>query len=596
MMGFRKWFILTLGCAIIVVPHSIHACGLPLPPAKMKRELLLAPIGDERYEAIHRSLFHATPDSLHDFFRYLNENLPEYPDLQKVADIAYSWDYLSPFIKQDPALLQYINPKAKDYHKLAALALKHNAEVISYIDPEQLTNKRLLELLIQHVDTKSHIRENATDWPVGSFLTYNQTYQSLRELYAPFYEAVRAGKASEISDLIVQGGLNPDLPTFTCIFPLDVAIANEDILSVTALIEHGASPQIDTLMKVVNSKDKALFKLLLEATKQEGATVSTGRLLTEAVIQGDLELVKLLVDEGADIKQRDNFGRTLLHEAAYHGHPEVASYLISEGVDIAAVDRFTYNGTALTAAVSNPYKDNVAIVKQLIEAGFNPQKHVPEAVLFAVYYRHLDTVKTLLRAGVNIDTIVKTVRTAPYLESKTPLHIAIERNDTAMVNFLIEQGASETILDSKGRPPLHIAVLDQRPDIVKAFTEFDVNLNIRDNQGRTALHLALQSGYVDNDTLQLMMEYGARPAYYQGGNLGYVEGNLAESMQTIVRMLLESGANLNEIDKAGKTPLDYVLREAGEIPAATDQEQNPATNGTAPQQGYGAPGGPSLTY
>ncbi|XP_026160295.1 protein phosphatase 1 regulatory subunit 27b [Mastacembelus armatus] len=53
----------------------------------------------------------------------------------------------------------------------------------------------------------------------------------------------------------------------------------------------------------------------------------------EAVLTGNLECVKLLVQYGADIHQRDEEGWTPLHMACSDGFPQIAGYLLSLGAD-----------------------------------------------------------------------------------------------------------------------------------------------------------------------------------------------------------------------------------------------------------------------
>ncbi|XP_020778326.1 protein phosphatase 1 regulatory subunit 27 [Boleophthalmus pectinirostris] len=53
--------------------------------------------------------------------------------------------------------------------------------------------------------------------------------------------------------------------------------------------------------------------------------------LHEAVLTGNLEVVKLLVKYGADVHQRDEDGWTPLHMACSDGYPEIARYLLAMG-------------------------------------------------------------------------------------------------------------------------------------------------------------------------------------------------------------------------------------------------------------------------
>ena len=49
--------------------------------------------------------------------------------------------------------------------------------------------------------------------------------------------------------------------------------------------------------------------------------------------KGYLEIVKLLIDSGADINVKDKKGRTALRYAVKNGHLEVVKYLIDKGAD-----------------------------------------------------------------------------------------------------------------------------------------------------------------------------------------------------------------------------------------------------------------------
>uniref|UniRef100_A0A672FE66 Uncharacterized protein n=1 Tax=Salarias fasciatus TaxID=181472 RepID=A0A672FE66_SALFA len=55
--------------------------------------------------------------------------------------------------------------------------------------------------------------------------------------------------------------------------------------------------------------------------------------LHEAVLSGNLDCVKLLVQHGADIHQRDEEGWTPLHMACSDGFPHIARFLLSLGAD-----------------------------------------------------------------------------------------------------------------------------------------------------------------------------------------------------------------------------------------------------------------------
>ncbi|PKK48533.1 hypothetical protein CI102_7934, partial [Trichoderma harzianum] len=57
-----------------------------------------------------------------------------------------------------------------------------------------------------------------------------------------------------------------------------------------------------------------------------------------AASQGHESMVRLLLDNGADVMASDNAGRTALSLAASNGHEAVVKLLLENGADITAKD------------------------------------------------------------------------------------------------------------------------------------------------------------------------------------------------------------------------------------------------------------------
>ncbi|QHV96780.1 ankyrin repeat domain-containing protein [Spirosoma endbachense] len=120
------------------------------------------------------------------------------------------------------------------------------------------------------------------------------------------------------------------------------------------------------LMNAINKNNR----LLVEQLIQNGADVdeldaNQDAPLVIAAYKGYNEIVKLLLEAGADVRAVDpGMKATALHAAAYAGRTEAAKLLIEYNIDINK--QGPYNGyTALHDAI---WQDNVDIVKLLLAA------------------------------------------------------------------------------------------------------------------------------------------------------------------------------------------------------------------------------------
>ena len=87
--------------------------------------------------------------------------------------------------------------------------------------------------------------------------------------------------------------------------------------------------------------------------------------LHEAAMQGNLERVQYLCENGANVKAKDNWGRTALMWAAEEGHLVCVEYLCKNGADIEA--KAMWKGE--TALMKATIKGHLDCVKCLCENG-----------------------------------------------------------------------------------------------------------------------------------------------------------------------------------------------------------------------------------
>jgi ankyrin repeat protein len=194
----------------------------------------------------------------------------------------------------------------------------------------------------------------------------------------------------------------------------------------------------------------------------ETAPAEDGKTALHIAAQDDeTEVVKLLLDKGANINQQDNNGKTALHIAAQYGETKVVELLLDRNANI---DQQDNNGkTALHIAA---------------ECG------------------ETEVVKLLLDRNANIDQ--------PDNNGKTALHIAAECGETEVVKLLLDRNANIDQPDNNGKTALHIAAQYGETEVVKLLLDRGADINQQDNNGKTARHIAAQYG--ETEVAKLLLD------------------------------------------------------------------------------------------
>ena len=93
--------------------------------------------------------------------------------------------------------------------------------------------------------------------------------------------------------------------------------------------------------------------------------------LQDAARKGDAATVKKLIDEGVDVNTKFRYGATAIFYATDHGHLEVVKVLLDKGADLTVKDTF-YGFTPLALAIGPAQKkkpEHAEIAKLLIAKG-----------------------------------------------------------------------------------------------------------------------------------------------------------------------------------------------------------------------------------
>ena len=119
------------------------------------------------------------------------------------------------------------------------------------------------------------------------------------------------------------------------------------------LLEHGA----DNISYALRTASKRGYSEIFNCLLKNGSGYINEALL-DAIINENLELVKYLVEHGADVNAKYDNGSTVLMEASVYGTLEIVKYLVENGAE---------NINKALMIVSS--KGYLEIVKYLIQNG-----------------------------------------------------------------------------------------------------------------------------------------------------------------------------------------------------------------------------------
>src|SRR5215475_11411561 len=116
--------------------------------------------------------------------------------------------------------------------------------------------------------------------------------------------------------------------------------------------------------------------------------------LMRAALDGDIETVRALIHQGAEVNRRDDNGRTALMFAVVNMHYETMKVLLEYGADVQA--RSTVGGTALMGAAM---AGDLRMVQALLDKGADVHARLREtnesAVNLAESHGHAEIARLL---------------------------------------------------------------------------------------------------------------------------------------------------------------------------------------------------------
>ncbi|XP_047657143.1 caskin-1 isoform X8 [Tachysurus fulvidraco] len=254
------------------------------------------------------------------------------------------------------------------------------------------------------------------------------------------------------------------------------AVKTEDLITVQKLLQRpkpGKAKLLGSAKKVnVNFQDTDGFSAL-----------------HHAALNGNLELISLLLDSQAMVDIRDQKGMRPLHYAAWQGRSEPMKMLLKSGSSVNA--QSDEGQIPLHLAAQHGHYD---VSEMLLQHQSNP------CIVDNAGKTPLDLACEFGRVGV-VQLLLSSNMCAALLEPKpgdstdpngtSPLHLAAKNGHIDIIRLLIQAGI-DINRQTKAGTALHEAALCGKTDVVRLLLDSGINATVRNTYSQTALDIVYQ--------------------------------------------------------------------------------------------------------
>jgi ankyrin repeat protein len=308
-----------------------------------------------------------------------------------------------------------------------------------------------------------------------------------------------------------------------------------------------------------------------------------------AAVHGNAAMLRLLLEAGADANTLLPEGETPLMTASRTGKVDAMRVLLTHGANVNAKEKWK-NQTALMWAA---HEGNTEAIKLLVEAGAKLHDRSVfgwTPLLFAARQGQSDALRALVAAGANVNdtlpdgtsAIVTAVQGLNYEAAAVLLDLGVDPNAsgqgwTALHQIAWSRRPQRGQNNPGQKPQGNLSSLDLARVLVKHGADVNARQTKEPNsdmEGRNSLNrygatpFFLAAKSVDVPLMEVLLEIGADPfvanvdgdsplmvaagvgVYSQGESPG-----LPEESADAVKMLLDLGAPVDEVDKNGETAM-----------------------------------------
>lgn len=298
---------------------------------------------------------------------------------------------------------------------------------------------------------------------------------------------------------------------------------------------------VSVIEAVYYSQEEILEDIINSGTDIESVyeadNSSTG--LIVATKKNDANMVKKLLELGANINAQDSLGYTSLHYAASNGHDDVIWLLLESGADAQIK---THQGqSAMDLAVANDKLRSVQLIKDARpDLAVTPSGSV---VKEEETVASQESEKVISQQQVS-DADMKAMRIQQLAaQVQSPLHKAVLEGDLELVRKMLKDGSEDVDgFDNLGSTPLMYAAYIGHQEVAKLLLEYGADIDSQNEAGLSCLHIAVFGE--NKEMVRLLLESGVDVSLETIDEMNALEAAIMTQQDEIAKIIQEANPNL----------------------------------------------------
>ncbi|CAG2235291.1 unnamed protein product [Mytilus edulis] len=321
------------------------------------------------------------------------------------------------------------------------------------------------------------------------------------------------------------------------ISPLFIACKIGNSKIVQFLLDHDADTEISTeigktpLFIALQNSHEEIARLLIEGKCNVNQSMANGYIpLTVVAGKGQVKIIQMLIDNGASVNISNH--ETISSKSIY-----VVKVLIQNGANI------DYRGVeGATALFEASERGNIEVVKYLLsmKASVNIPTYRGRTPLFvAVQRRFLQIVTILIENNADVNLCRE--------DGVSPLLRATIHGDAKLIELLLRNKADPNLATSEGLYPIMSAARQGHFEILVLILNTDAQIDAKNSKHQTPLWIA--AFYGKKDCVQCLLDHRADINSTDQDEESVLLAACQQPDVSLIQCLVDAGSNVNLCNK-----------------------------------------------